>query len=243
MSAPKRLRMLTYNVHRCVGRDGYHSPARIAQVIAQVQADVVALQELDMGRARTQHVDQAALIAEALNMTWFFHPAYRLAEEQFGDAVLSRHPMRLIKAGPLPTLPSHETRGALWVAIEWAGRTVHCLTSHLGLSGRERAAQVETLLGSDWLADPRCDSPRVLLGDLNALPGTGPYRRLRSVLRDACPSISWPLGTFPSACPLLRIDHVLLSSEWVVHGARVIRTRLARVASDHLPLMVEASLN
>src|SRR5215207_9342746 len=86
-----------------MGVDGRLSPARIAEVIASCNADIVALQELDVGRARTGGVDQAHAIAEELGMHMHFHPAFRVLEESYGDAVLTARPSRLVKAGPLPT--------------------------------------------------------------------------------------------------------------------------------------------
>jgi endonuclease/exonuclease/phosphatase family metal-dependent hydrolase len=239
-----RLRLLTYNVHCCIGRDGQLSPARVAAAIAELQPDVVALQELDVGRARTQYANQTMLIAEALNMNWFFHPAYRAENEHYGDAVLSYHPMKLVRAAHLPTLvnmPHLERRGALWAAIDWNGFAIQLFVTHLGLVARERLLQVDALLSPEWLGSPECQAPFVLCGDLNFVPGTRPYRRLCSVLRDPFPWHRLHVGTFPSGCPVLRIDHVLFSSRWVVHSVSVPRTRLTRIASDHLPLLVEAS--
>jgi len=241
----KRLRILTYNVHRCVGRDGVHSVARISRAIAEQQPDIVALQELDVNRARTAFADQAARIAESLDMHRFFFPAFAQKDEHFGNAVLSRLPMTLVRAALLPTLPNHpgrERRAALWVDIEWEGRIVHLVNTHLGLRGYERVLQAEALLSKEWLANPLCAGPHVLCGDLNAVPGTRAYRRLRRFLHDPFPWSGWPPGTFPSSYPVLRLDHVLFSSSWVVHRINVPRTRLSRVASDHLPLVAEASL-
>jgi hypothetical protein len=87
------LRLVSYNVHACVGMDGRLSLERVARVIARSQADVVALRELDIGRGRSDYQDQAQEIARLLEMDWHFHPAWALAEEQYGDAVLSRLPM------------------------------------------------------------------------------------------------------------------------------------------------------
>src|SRR5689334_895724 len=94
-------RILTYNVHRCLGSDGKLSPERVAEVIAQSEADIVALQELDVGRARTGGVDQAGKIAEALGMSLHFHAAVQVMEEKFGDAILTTKPCRLVKTGHL----------------------------------------------------------------------------------------------------------------------------------------------
>ncbi|MCX7013415.1 MAG: alkaline phosphatase family protein, partial [Candidatus Sumerlaeota bacterium] len=127
-------RLLTYNVHSCVGMDGKIFPERIARVIAQYEPDIVALQELDVERERTGGIDQAALIAQILEMEFHFHPAIEAQAERYGEAVFSRFPMRLVRAGALPQLDRRlEPRGALWVAIEAEGREFHLVNTHLSL--------------------------------------------------------------------------------------------------------------
>ena len=119
------VRLLTYNVHRCVGTDRRLDVGRVAEVIAAQSPDIVALQEVDVGRARTGGVDQAHRIAQRLGMAFHFNAAFKVEEEQFGDAILTTLPERLVKAGPLPghpRFPQLEPRGALWVEIETAGR-------------------------------------------------------------------------------------------------------------------------
>src|SRR5690606_23082368 len=121
------IRVMTYNVHSCVGMEGVLSTTRIARVIAQCRPDIVALQALDVGRSRTGAVDQAHAIARELAMEFHFHPALRLEEELYGDAVLSRWPMRLVRAGSLPSVAGRddlEPRGALWVAVDVDGREI-----------------------------------------------------------------------------------------------------------------------
>ena len=97
-------RILTYNVHRCLGTDGRLSPERIADVIAAYEPDVVALQELDVGRLRSGGVDQAHAIARALGMHVHFHASLRVLEEQYGNAILTHRPSQLVKAEALPGL-------------------------------------------------------------------------------------------------------------------------------------------
>jgi endonuclease/exonuclease/phosphatase family metal-dependent hydrolase len=238
---------LTYNVHRCLGCDGVLAPERIAQVIARYEPDVVALQELDVGHARTGHADQPELLARYLDMHYYFHPAIEAADERYGDAILSRYPMHLVRAGHLPTLghwPGHERRGALWVALSCPGGALQLLNTHLGLGHRERLAQVEALLGPEWLAHPDCTRPLILCGDFNAWPASRVYRQLRQVLHEAQDQDGFrrPRGTYPSRCPFLRIDYVFHSPDVTVRRVQVPRTRLTRMASDHLPLVVEVSL-
>src|ERR1043166_6248980 len=173
------IRMMTYNVHSCIGTDRQLSPARIAEVIAQRKPDIVALQELDVGRARSGRIDQAHAIAQQLEMKFHFHPALQVEEEKYGDAILSTHPMRLVYASQLPTYPARrhlQRRGALWVAVCVDGGEINVINTHFGLNRRERLAQAEALL--EWTRREDCQPPIIVCGDFNAIPGTVAYRRL-----------------------------------------------------------------
>lgn len=238
------LRVMTYNVHSCIGMDGRLSPERIARIIARHEPDVVALQELDMGRARSGGVDQAHRIAQLLQMDFHFHAALHVEEERYGDAILTHLPLRLVKAGPLPGLqgrPWLEPRGALWVAIDLDGVEFQVINTHLGLLPQERQVQVEALLGKEWLGHPGCRSPQVLCGDFNTLPSSAVCRRLRSHLDDAQMRIKRhrPRATFLGRFPTARIDHVFVDPGSEVVDVEVPNDELARLASDHLPLIVE----
>jgi endonuclease/exonuclease/phosphatase family metal-dependent hydrolase len=239
-----RLRVMTYNVHSCVGMDGKLDAERIARVIARARPDVVALQELDVGRVRSFGMDQAHLIARYLEMEFHFHPAIHLEEERYGDAILTHLPQRLVKAGMLPGLagkPHLEPRGALWVAVDLHGREVQIINTHLGLYPLERVAQVEALLGDEWLAHAQCHGPVILSGDFNALPSSPVCRRLGGRLRDAQIEAKQhrPQSTFSSRFPRVRIDHIFISSGLEVTAIEVPGSELARIASDHLPLVAE----
>lgn len=241
------LRVMTYNVHSCIGMDGKVDAARIARVIARARPDVVALQELDVGHMRSLGTDQAHLIARYLEMEFHFHPAIHLEEERYGDAILTHLPQRLVKADLLPGFAGRlhmEPRGALWVAIELHGREVQVINTHLGLHPRDRAAQVEALLGSDWLAHEDCREPVILCGDLNAVPSSPTCRRLARQLVDAQIEARdhRPRCTFSSRFPTLRIDHIFISPGLEVCGIEVYNSELARVASDHLPLLAQIRL-
>ncbi len=241
------LRVMTYNVHGCVGMDGKLDAERIARVIARARPDVVALQELDVGRLRSLGMDQAHRIARYLEMEFHFHPAMHLEEERYGDAILTHLPQRLVKAGPLPGLagkPRLEPRGALWVAVDLHGREIQVINTHLGLYPRERAEQAAAQLGDDWLAHEHCRAPVILCGDFNALPSSAVCRRLGSPLRDAQAEAKHhrPQATFSSRLPRMRIDHIFISPGLEVRGIEVPHSELARVASDHLPLIAEIRL-
>lgn len=237
-------RILTYNVHRCLGTDGRLSAGRIAQVIASCEADIVALQELDVNRARSGMVDQAQAIADELRMQLHFHPAIKVMEERYGDAILTAYPCRLVKADLLPSWGRRafvEPRGALWASVTIGGTEIQVINTHLGLRGPERLRQIDALLGPDWLGHPDCREPVIMAGDFNAIPRSRTYRRLAACLTDAqtLPGQSRQRPTYPSRAPLLRLDHVFVSQSIEILRAEVIRTPLARVASDHLPLLVD----
>ncbi|MEW6378549.1 MAG: endonuclease/exonuclease/phosphatase family protein [bacterium] len=238
---------MTYNVHSCIGRDRKASPFRIAEVIAQCDPDIVALQEVDVGRARTGGVDQAQTIADHLNMDFHFHPAIKIEEERYGNAILSRYPMHLASAGPLPTFPAFrplEKRGALRSIVNLGSRTIQVINTHLGLNRRERMVQADALLGSDWLTHPTCRPPFIICGDFNAMPGSAVYQKFRKVLLDAqhCLSSRRPSNTWPTLYPFIRIDHAFISPEITVRRIETPRTPLTRLASDHLPLIIDVHL-
>lgn len=235
------LRVMTYNVHGCRGIDGIISPHRIAEVIAAAKPDIAALQELDVGRPRSGGLDQAESIAQYLGMDVHFSPAMRVLEEQYGDAILTRWPSRLVKAAALPmprSLWPLEPRGALWSEISIRGVPVQMLTTHLGLRSRERRMQADTLAGAEWLSHPDCKAPIVLAGDFNFRSRSRAYATIAARLTDAHAAIS-PQPTFPSRFPRLRLDYVFASSAIGITGAECIRNALTRVASDHLPVVVD----
>jgi endonuclease/exonuclease/phosphatase family metal-dependent hydrolase len=220
------------------------SPQRIARVIAQCDPDIVALQELDVRRERTQGRDQAEEIALALNMTFHFHPAICLKEEQYGDAILSRFPLRLVHSGLLPGVtPTRrvEPRGALWVEAAIGEQAVQVINTHLGLGEQERLEQVQALLGPDWLGHSACREPLIVCGDMNFGPRSRAYRLLASQLRDVQLEGKGrrAAATYPSRWPVARIDHIFVKGGLRVLGAESPRSRLALRASDHYPLVAE----
>jgi endonuclease/exonuclease/phosphatase family metal-dependent hydrolase len=238
---------MTYNTHSCVGRDGKSVPLRIAEVIAAQGPDIVALQEIDVGLTRSGFVDQAGAIADELHMFLHFHPCLHVEQGQYGNAILSRFPMELVKAEGLPVVPSlrrDEVRGALWVEIQLDYCSVQMITTHLGLTVRERICQADILLGSQWLAHRDCMPPVIFCGDLNTLPTSRIYKSFGTVLTDTrgANKRRQLSPTWPSICPFLRLDYIFVSPLVNVRSASVIRNPLTAIASDHLPVIVEVEL-
>ncbi len=243
----KKLRIMTYNVHSCIGMDGKLAPERIARVIARYNPDIVALQELDVNRYRTQKIDQADVIAQYLGMQMHFHGPIKIERERFGNAILSALPMQLIKAGNLPGSsykPNTQPRGALWVAIEIFGHEIQLINTHLSLRSQERRKQAQSLLSDTWLRHPNCREPTILCGDFNARPGTPEWHNLNQRLPDAQVTLEnhVPKKTFFSRLPTTRIDHIFMDRTLQPQAIFTPNNSLARVASDHLPLVMDISL-
>jgi endonuclease/exonuclease/phosphatase family metal-dependent hydrolase len=240
------MRVVTYNVHSCHGGDGRVSPMRIARVLERLDADVVALQELDCGRERSRSEDQLALIAERLGMHAYFCPAVTSGNSKYGHGVLSREPIRLVRRAVLPRggRTWAEPREALWVTVPWLGQEVQLLTTHLGLGSAEQASQVADLLAPEWLGGIGTDKPVILCGDMNFPPGSPAYRKLSALMRDVQAHAPGHTAkrTFPARWPLRRIDHIFASKHFEVCGVKVLEDDLTRIASDHLPLAADLKL-
>ena len=173
-----------------------------------------------------------------------FHAAMRVEAEEYGDAILTRWPDKLMRAGALPSvrgIPGLEPRGAIWAAIEIDGATLNVINTHLGLVPREQRLQAAALTGKDWLGHPDCTGPTILTGDFNATSITRPYQTLCRNLTDAQRALGLKptVKTFPSSFPAIRIDHAFVSPEIRVTAIKAPFSPLARMASDHLPLVID----
>jgi endonuclease/exonuclease/phosphatase family metal-dependent hydrolase len=246
MSTPN-LRIATYNVHGCVGMDRQRSEARIAEVIAQLSVDIVGLQELDLRRRRSAGADQTGMIAEQLGWHSHFHPAMRRDDEHYGNAVLSRYPLSFRRAAELPgTAPffCRENRAAIEVDVETNIGAVHIINTHLGLGWRERLLQAQLFTSAEWHAAIAGDAPLILLGDFNSLPGSRPYRALTRYLRDVRELVraTRPIRTFPTWFPALAVDHIFVNAALHPVSLTVHHSPVARIASDHFPLVAEVTL-
>jgi endonuclease/exonuclease/phosphatase family metal-dependent hydrolase len=238
------IRLMTYNVHGCSGMDGRVSPRRVARVIRGQMPDIVALQEVDLGRRRSRAEDQGAIIARELGMNVVFCPTITRGEEHYGHTLLSRWPIDIVKRARLPHDPTswwQEPRSAMWARVDVAGQIVNVITTHLGLGPHERVLQVQALLSEEWIGGIPAQEPILLCGDFNALPGSAPYKLTASRLRDIQSATQGykPLATFSSLQPLVRLDHIFVSPHFDRQRVIVVRNDLTRVASDHLPLVAD----
>jgi len=220
-----RLAVATYNVHRCVGRDGRYDPARTCSVIRELDADVVALQELEWQPEAALHLLDE--FAQRTGYTPVAGPTLFRADGHYGNAVLTRLAVRRINRLDL-TVPGREARGAIDVALETAVGAMRVLATHLGLRAGERRAQTQRLLAE---LEKR-SMPAVLMGDLNEWFLWGrPLRRLRAHFgKTPAPA------TFPARWPVLALDRIWVEPARMLRDVRAHRSALAQAASDHLPL-------
>jgi endonuclease/exonuclease/phosphatase family metal-dependent hydrolase len=127
------------------------------------------------------------------------------------------------------------------VKVEFGNTEINVITTHLGLSNRERILQAQELAGKNWLGHPLCQGPTVLCGDFNVLATSSVWRMLSGELTDACRLVPRQrrAATWFGRYPLVRIDHIFVSNEVTVRTLEVGGTHLCRLASDHRPVIAE----
>jgi endonuclease/exonuclease/phosphatase family metal-dependent hydrolase len=224
-----------------VGIDNRHSVERVADAIREHEPDVVALQELEVNHKRSQRIHQPSRMADLLKMDYHYHPARIRGEAGFGNAVFTRHSMKEVRTATLPTFRFLQKRGAVWMSVNLDGHPVQIINTHFGLLRRERMMQARALCGDGWLDHPKCrDNPRIVCGDFNATPRSGVYKMLDTHLSDAMRLAGDPqVRTWPSMLPLVRYDHVFVCEGIRARSVQVPRTLRTRLASDHLPVLMD----
>ncbi len=229
------LRVATYNIHRCRGLDRRVQPDRIAAVLATIDPDVVALQEvIGPGLAGPGHAER---LGAALGMGWVMAPTRELRRHQFGNAVLSRYPIRDHQQHDL-SWKTCEPRTGQRVTIDvGSGRLLQLYNIHLGTALLERRYQAGRL--ATWIHSRR-GGPKIVLGDFNewsrGLATAVLSEQLRSV--DLYVHLK-RRRTYPGFFPVLHLDHIYVWGDVEVRKVELPRTRLAMIASDHLPLVAD----
>ena len=232
---PTLLRIATYNIHRCRGLDGRTRPERIIAVLSSIDADVVALQEVvGAGPRGGGHAEE---IGAALGMGWIMSSARLLRGHLFGNTVLSRLPITQHLEHDL-SWKTCEPRRLQRVDVSVNGSTLHVYNVHLGMALLERRHQAERLAAI--VTDRHVPGPKLVLGDFNewmkGLVTSTLSARLNSVdLRNFLRR----RRTYPGVFPLLHLDHIYHAGHVEIVSVELPRTRLALVASDHLPLVAD----
>jgi endonuclease/exonuclease/phosphatase family metal-dependent hydrolase len=228
---PGRLRVVSYNIHECVGRDRRRDPGRVADVLREIDADVVGLQEVDARPGLGTESMQMQYLADALGLHAIAGPTIQRDDGHYGNALLTRRPVLDVRKIDL-TVYRREPRGAIDADLDVDGTVVRVIVTHLGLLPGERRIQVRRLLDAMREGENRLV---VLCGDINEWFAIGrPLRWLHARL-----GFSRAIPTFPTLFPVFALDRVWVSPRTALAGIRPHATAGARIASDHLPLTAD----
>lgn len=229
------IRVVTYNIHTCVGVDGRYDPGRIVAVLREIDADIACLQEVGARRGIGRHSDQWAYLGEATGCRVILGTGIRQHRGRFGNAILTRFPIVAARSIDL-TVVGHEPRGAIDADLLIADRVLRVIATHFGLRASERRLQANrlmNLLGETSTASRREAGAVLLMGDFNEWRGRS--GAIRVFDRRLGPSAAE--RTFPSWMPVLALDRIYAEGPAVLDEVSVYRSPLARLASDHLPLV------
>ena len=213
-------------------------PARVAEVLHSIDADVVALQEvIGAGPAGNSHIEE---IGAALGMGWVMAPTRQLRGHQFGNVVLSRFPITHHSQHDL-TWKSCEERNMQRVDVDVNGRTLHVYNVHLGTAILERRHQARRL--ATIVTNRQVNGPKIVLGDFNewmrGLTTTMLSSKLKSV---DLQQFMRRRRHYPGLFPILHLDHIYYDGNLDIVHVQIHRNRLSLVASDHLPLVADVRI-
>lgn len=223
------IRALSWNVHGFVGRAGKPDPDAVMQAVRSLDADIVALQEIDERSRRPGDEATFVTLSEAFGPHSTEARTIRSPDGDYGHVLMSRWPMRDTRCIDL-TFARREPRMALSARVDTPDGEIHVLSAHLGLSGRERLRQLATIVES--LKDADADAA-IVLGDFNE------WRRKGPATRALCPPFQ-PASqqlSFPSRAPVFSLDRI-----WYRPPLEALRSRVAleyRHLSDHLAVLAE----
>ena len=234
------IRIVTYNIHKCRGLDRREHPARIAEVLRETKADVIALQEVLSVENSARERNQARFIAEELGMQCHIGENRRLLGGAYGNVTLSRLPLQHAARNYDITWNRRERRGVLRADFSIGGATLHVFNVHLGTAFLERRHQARKLVGDEILNNQELEGARVVLGDFNEWTRGLASRLLSAHLKSA--DIRHHLKrarTYPGVLPFLHLDHIYYDGALRLKNLTLHKTRNSLLASDHLPLVAD----
>jgi endonuclease/exonuclease/phosphatase family metal-dependent hydrolase len=237
------MRALSYNIHKGIGgRDRRYEIDRIIRVVEDENPDLICLQEVDRHAKRTRNDDQPHRLAEAFHaVAHLFQLNVRLKNGGYGNLMLSRWPLQRHHQISL-RLNSRKPRGAQMAVIETPEGPLHLVHWHLGLAERERHWQAGHLLQHHLFRESE-HLPTLIIGDYNDWRNTLAKQVFAPSGFHQVTAPRSKFRSFPAYWPVASIDKAFLRGPIEVRHARVVHSRMARVASDHLPLVIDFHLN
>lgn len=236
---PVTLRVLCYNIHHGEGLDGKLDLERIARVILDAKADIVGLQEVDRGVERTQRRDLPAELAKLTGMTVQFDRNIPHQGGEYGNAVLTRFPIRRARNTHLTMIGQGEQRGVQQVVLDVDGREVLFMNTHLD-ARRDSAERERSAVELVQLVAAAGAMPVILVGDFNAVPDSPAIATVRAALTDVWSVVgNGPGHTVPVKNATRRIDYVWITPATITPVSMSVPYS---EASDHLPILAELRL-
>ena len=221
------IRVASYNVHKCLGMDRRRMPERIVSVLASLDADIVALQEVDHRLGDRPAALPATLIAAHTDLSPLPYALGPLSLGWHGQTILVRRSLNVSAIRRLE-LPGLEPRGAILAEVETPHGPIRIVGAHLGLIRRYRLMQFAAIRAA---LSRRTPMPTAILGDFNDWSKRGSGEILGTGYRMHVPGAS-----FPATRPVGSLDRILVGQGLHLIDAGVYRTAPAHVASDHLPI-------
>jgi endonuclease/exonuclease/phosphatase family metal-dependent hydrolase len=230
-------KIVSYNVHRCVGTDRRRDPERIAQLLQDLNADVIGLQEVDFNPPGESKLHQLDVLAATTGMTAIAGLTIRRAGAEYGNALLTRGTVAGVDLHDL-SVSRREPRGLIDARVLCAGRKIRVLVTHLGLRINERRRQTQVLLNILQQESEPSDVT-VVLGDINEWRprGFAPYVLDKMLGRSPSPR------TFPSVLPVFSLDRIWVAPRAALLNMETPNRSAAQVASDHRPLIATLDLS
>jgi endonuclease/exonuclease/phosphatase family metal-dependent hydrolase len=233
-------RVMTYNIHHGEGLDKKVDLKRIADLISQEKADIVALQEVDRNTERTGKRDFPAEFAQLTGMSCVFSNNWPVLGGEYGTAILTRFPITKREHSLLTMVGSTEQRGLLQAHIKIGDREVVVMNTHID-HRRGDEERLESVKQFDGVIQKKAELPIIFCGDFNDLPGSRTYERMNALLDDSWKLIGKGEGwTIPAERPRRRIDYIWISKKNSIVPLRAWVPETE--ASDHRPVVVEFQL-
>jgi endonuclease/exonuclease/phosphatase family metal-dependent hydrolase len=236
LAAGSSVRVVTYNIHTCVGVDRRYDPGRIAAVLREIDADIACLQEVGARRRIGRQADQWSYLGQVTGCRVITAASVREhGRRRFGNAILTRFPVLSAYSIDL-TVAGHQPRSAIDADLAVGSRVLRVIATHFGLRAAERRLQANRLVAALGRPEAAARIPAdavLLMGDLNEWRGrAGAIRSLDHRLGRSAAA-----RTFPSWMPMLPLDRIYADGPAILRDVCVYRSPLTRLASDHLPLV------